>query len=111
MQVPNKLKIGGIIYDIEVVGEDLLPEQAGNIAVVKKRIQILDASDDFMFVTLLHEIFHAINMEMPEERIEFLAQAFYQVLVDNPQLLMEKPKEKIVEKGKRGVGHGTKKNK
>lgn len=105
MTVPNKLKIGGLVYDVTIVGEDLLPEQAGDIVSNKKAIRILKSDDDFMFITLLHEIFHAINMEMPEERIEFLAQAFFQVVVDNPKLF---DKEQPIVR-KRGVEDGKSK--
>lgn len=82
--IPKTLKVGGLTYNISIVGPDLLREEAGDIATEKKQIRILESSEDFMFVSLLHEIFHAINMEMTEERVEFLAQAFYQVMADNP---------------------------
>jgi hypothetical protein len=34
-------------------------------------------------VTLVHEILHAINSEIEEREIEFMAQALYQVFSEN----------------------------
>jgi len=105
MLIPEKLKVGGLIYDIKIVGEDLLRAEAGDITTNKKLIRILQADDDFMFITLLHEIFHALNMEMPEERIEFLAQGLFQVMVDNPEVFVlkeEKIEKKVLRKKEDG---------
>jgi len=101
MQIPKKLKVGGLRYDIRVCTEDELPDVAGDFTSNKKLIRLLKADNDYMCVTLLHEILHAMNMEMPEERIEFLAQGLYQVIADNPILFKEELPPK-----KRGVRHG-----
>lgn len=37
-------------------------------------------------VTLLHELFHAMNWELSEEMLESLSQQIYQVLNDNRNL-------------------------
>lgn len=86
---PKKIKIGGMTYQVTTVtaeSEELEDGIAAKIDAVKGTIRVLEGHPVFMQVSLLHEVLHAINMEFPEERIEFLAQALNQIIVDNPQL-------------------------
>lgn len=84
MNIPDKLKIGGIVYKIELVDEIRDGDNAGRLETKKNRI-LLDKTGPInqLELTLLHEIIHAINIEVEEKDVEFLAQALYQVLVDN----------------------------
>lgn len=87
MNIPEKIKIGGITYQIKIV--DVIDDDssvAGRINTNKCLIQLTNGDSQFMLQTFWHEILHAINMEMPEERIEFCAQAIHQVVVDNPTM-------------------------
>lgn len=86
MKIPKSLKIGGLTYKIEEVDEVDDGDSAGKIVGTKQLIQIGHATNDYMKLTLVHEILHAINAEVKESEIEFLAQALYQVIKDNPEL-------------------------
>lgn len=87
LNVPKKLKIGGNTYAVlKVDAEELGSHTAAQIDFFKQTIKIAKATENAMQVSLLHEIFHGINMEFEEERVEFLAQAFHALIVDNPQL-------------------------
>jgi len=101
MNIPSKLKVGGIIYRVEVVKADEFGEKsAALISTEKCLIKILEGDPQFMQQAFWHELVHAINMEIEEEKVEFLAQALMQVTVDNPQLFEKKRK--------RGDRHGEK---
>jgi hypothetical protein len=85
MQIPKKIKIGGRLYSIFIVSEDDFDDKsAGEIATDKGWIKIVQGQKSFIEQTLLHELFHAINTQLSEETIEFLAQAWYQIMIDNP---------------------------
>lgn len=84
MRIPGKIKIGGIIYKIKIV--DDMKDKAGEYDSSKQTIFICKAKQGSMEVTLLHEILHAINNEMGEVETEFLAQALYQVIKENPKI-------------------------
>lgn len=87
LTIPKKIKIGGMTYKVTIANEeDLDSRTAAQINSVKGTIKVLDGNPIFMQVSFLHEVLHAINMEYEEERIEFLAQALNQIIVDNPQL-------------------------
>lgn len=87
MQIPKKVKVGGIRYTVKIVDEhDIDSEAAALIEVEKCQIKILKGNPQFMGRVFLHEVIHAMNMELTEERVEFLAQAFYQLIADNPKI-------------------------
>ena len=84
MNIPKTLKIGGTNYKIEVVDKiDEDDNTAGKTYTSKQLIKISKGTPDFQQTTLVHEIIHAINMELKETDVEFFTQALYQVLKDN----------------------------
>ena len=89
--IPTKLKIGGIVYKIEQVTSIDNGREMARIEFNKSRI-LLDkrAPREQQEVALWHEIFHAINNEIPHFQVESLAQAIYQVLKDNHMLKGDK---------------------
>jgi hypothetical protein len=86
MNIPNQIKVGGIKYKISIVEDGINEHAAAEINTEKCTIKIRKGNPQFMAVSFWHEILHAINMEMPEERVEFLAQALNQIAVDNPKI-------------------------
>lgn len=93
MNIPNKVKVGGITYKVRVVAPEEMEEKTGGmISTERCWIKVLKAETPFMEQTFLHELLHAINMELGEETTEFLAQALYQVIVDNPRIFEGKNK-------------------
>lgn len=87
MHIPTRIKIGGIVYTVKQVEKiSREDEEAGLITGEEQQIELRKGKPDFMHETFLHEIFHAINMELPEREVEFLAQAMYQIIKDNPRV-------------------------
>lgn len=89
MNLPKKLKIGGIVYSVEQKKDIDDGECAGKIHTDKQLIELSEGTPDYMKVTLIHEILHAINNEVKETDVEFYAQALYQVIKENPELFKE----------------------
>lgn len=84
----DKIKIGALTYKIRYVDSNELPDnEVGQICLETGSIKILKTlANEQKKVTLWHEIFHALNSELLEETVEFLAQAIYMILYDNPEL-------------------------
>lgn len=86
MQIPSTVKVGGLTYGIEIVNKMDDDSCVGKTYFQDLKIKIEKAEKPFMELTFLHEILHAMNAELKETDIEFLAQSLYQVLVDNPKI-------------------------
>jgi hypothetical protein len=87
MNIPSKIKVGGIIYKVKVVDPGDFDDKVGaQISTERCWIKVMRADPQFMKQAFWHELFHAMNMEMEEEKVEFLAQAIMQIMVDNPKL-------------------------
>lgn len=85
----NKIKTGGLWWKIKyVTTADLPTNELADIVKDDKTIKIEDdLAPDIEIEVLLHEIFHALNWEMNEEKTELWAMAWFQVLKDNPQFI------------------------
>lgn len=88
MKIPKTVKVGGITYEVEIV--DKIEEAAAMIHFDEQKIRIQKAKEDFMNQAFWHELFHAINGELRETDVEFLAVSLYQIIKDNPQLFVTK---------------------
>lgn len=84
MNIPNKVKVGGLTYKVEILEE--LDSCVGKTTYEDLDIKIKKAEEDFMNLTFWHEILHTINGELRETDIEFLAMSLYQVFKDNPEI-------------------------
>jgi len=92
MGIPDKIKITGVDYKIELVDEieDDIHESQFRARVLFKenKIKILNSySCQDKFRTLLHEIIHILDdnfkLELEESTIQRLASGLYGVLKDN----------------------------
>ena len=95
MKIPDKVKIGGITYKVEITemfvgGSD----RQGECDPANTIIRVRPGNEDNMWLTFLHELFHAINFfrgifgdEHDEREIESMAQALAMIISDNPGLL------------------------
>ena len=88
--LPNKVKIGGIEYEIrEEDGMEMKHDALGQIFYSKGHIQLeKDMPDDRKEQILIHEILHGIfyeagYLEQEEEMITRVGTVLYQVLKDN----------------------------
>lgn len=98
MTIPDKVKVGGLIYDVRR-SERLAKGDcySAEIDYIKTVIEISNdnceqrAQRDF-----LHEVVHAIYDQMGykdhnEKEIDELAAVLYQVIVDNPDMFKQEP--------------------
>lgn len=92
MQIPDKIKVSGIWYKIEIAKDtsDDMNEalNRGKVAFSKGIIKILDSYfPESKVRTLLHEIIHILDddlgLDLDEKTIRRLASGLYQVLKDN----------------------------
>lgn len=93
MEIPKKIKVNGIDYEIELVEEfkDELHEGAeyrGKVLFKENKIMLLNSyQTDDKFRTLLHEALHILEddykMELSEDTIRRIVSGLYQVLKDN----------------------------
>lgn len=86
MNIPSKLKVGGLTYKVKIADEINEDDCAAFIDHQKLTITVEKAEPEAMRHNFLHEMFHAINFEFTEEKVEFLASALYQVIKDNPTI-------------------------
>lgn len=92
MNIPKFVKIGGTKYRVEVT--DQFTTGSDSLGEMNMRDQVLrvrPCGTDSMFVTLIHEILHAIwyfngYTEHDEKQIDELANALYMVVKDNPRM-------------------------
>lgn len=84
MKIPESIKIGGITYKVDIVEDIDKSDAQGEIDYEKAYIRVKKTNEDSMKQTFLHELFHAMNIDFDEERVEFLSVILYQVIKDNP---------------------------
>ena len=91
-EIPKKVKIGGMTYKVNITPHMSAHDgRVGEISYQDACINILPGHRPYMYLTLLHEVFHALYMHLghtdhDEKEIEQLAAAFYALVVDNPKL-------------------------
>lgn len=86
------LKIGAIVYRVEEV--DQVEGGVAEIDQTQSVIKILKHMDIHQKqLSLIHEVFHAFNSELSEFKTEALAQSFYALLIENPDVFTFKYKE------------------
>lgn len=106
MKIPDKIRIGGVEYDIKFVdnlrkGIELL---YGEISYEDSEIRISNSdgkSHEFQCITLMHEILHGIadhaNLDIEkadtEQVVDTLAKGLYAVLQDNGGRLFDLSKD------------------
>ena len=93
MKIPEKLKVGGLYYDVEITNQMYLgaANVSAEIMYDDLKIHIAPNPEPRMQADFVHEMLHAIchNLgyrEHDEKKIDELAQALYAVFVDNPEM-------------------------
>jgi hypothetical protein len=98
MKIPEKVKIGGITYDVIAVNKPDKTDKNidGNIVYSSGIINIsngFDECEDYKKEVLIHEITHGIlnflNIDKDEDFVEKFSKSLYMVIVDNPDLFKE----------------------
>ena len=90
MKIPQRVKIGGMVYSVKIAerwpgrelgdhdGECFYDRQNGNIIYIGAEL-----SPQAQEVTFLHEALHAMNATINHEFLDSLAEQLYQFLADN----------------------------
>ena len=91
MKIPDKVKIGGLTYDVEIIDTPLTPKNQGEIDYHNLQIKLLSIKPKIMQRTFLHEVLHGIfdNLgyyDVDEKKVDELTGALYALIVDNPGL-------------------------
>ena len=93
MKIPEKIKIGGKIYAVEITDKLDLGNvhYSGEIVYPDLVIRICPSAKGKMEVDFLHEMLHGIfshlgYVDHDEKKIDELANALYMVIQDNPQM-------------------------
>ncbi len=84
MRIPKKLKINAITYDIVFTADEKIKDCLGKVSWRENKIYIDESLGQLQReATLLHEILHVINSNYDNKEVEFLSQAFHQIINDN----------------------------
>jgi len=92
MQIPDKIKVGGFTYTVEITDNlETGSESIGEISYKKLAIRLRPLVKGRMEQSLVHEIVHAVfdnlgKQGQDEEEVDRLAGAFYALIVDNPEM-------------------------
>ena len=95
MNIPKEIKIGGLIYTVEVTENITMgANYTGEIDYKTAAIRIRNMNNKVMQKSLWHELFHGIYdhlgyFEHDEKVIDELAGAIYAIIVDNPEMFKE----------------------
>ena len=95
MKIPEKVKIGGLVYTVEVTDRLVLgPDFAGEVTYSDLTIRIRPAAQASMEQTFLHELTHAIYEFLgyrnhDEKQVDEFASVLHALITDNPGLFAE----------------------
>ena len=93
MKIPKVLKIGGHYVTVNIT-PDVPNDNCGQFDIKKNELLLNEKQEQTQLeASLIHEILHALNICMDEERVEFLSQGLYQVIKDN-KLVFDGKEEK-----------------
>ena len=91
MKIPEKVKIGGLIYEILITDRLVNGNKYdGEVEWKDLEIRLKPQKTDMMKQVLIHEIVHCLEQHIAEDWSEKLitkvANGIYALIVDNPEL-------------------------
>lgn len=93
MKIPDKIKIGGKTYTVEITNKMSLgiSNVSAEILYSDLLIRVSPQAQSKMEADFLHEVIHAIldhqgYKEHDEKRVDEMAQSLYMVIQDNPEM-------------------------
>jgi hypothetical protein len=96
VRFPNKVKIGGITYGIEItenisLGADYNGEWDYRKQVIKIRPMGLGVMERTLVHEIMHGIFYNLGYVSPgEDKVDEMAGALYALIIDNPDMFNNK---------------------
>ena len=101
MKIPEKIKIGGKTYAVEITNNLSLGSvnYSGEIDYSNLAIRICPSAQEKMESDFIHEMIHGIYSflgysEHDEKKIDELANVLYAVIKDNPEMFAMEVQEK-----------------
>ena len=93
MNIPDKIKIGGKVYRVEITNKmDLgISNVSAEILYNELLIRVSPQAQGKMEADFLHEVVHAIldhlgYKDHDEKRVDEMAQSLYMIIQDNPEM-------------------------
>ena len=93
MNIPDKIKIGGKVYRVEITNKmDLgISNVSAEILYNELLIRVSPQAQGKMEADFLHEVIHAIldhlgYKDHDEKRVDEMAQSLYMIIQDNPEM-------------------------
>lgn len=93
MTIPNKVKVGGKVYEVHITNKLDLGNvnYSGEVNYSDLVIRICPQAQQKMEADFLHELVHAIFSHLgysdhDEKKVEELASALYMIIQDNPSM-------------------------
>lgn len=99
MNIPKQIKIGGLMYKVEVV-DSIEAGVVGKIFYKDLLIKVEKSHPDMMLLTFWHEVMHAMNSQIDHVDVEFFAQSMTQIVKDNPVMFQFETEVKKKKKGR-----------
>lgn len=93
MNIPKKLKVGGVVYEVNITDKlELGSQYSGEILRSERKINIRPIAGKEE--TFLHEMVHAIlymggYIDHDEQMVEAISQGLWAVIVDNEKMFKE----------------------
>lgn len=102
MNIPEKVKVGGKTYTVEITDKLYMGRQGYNGEILTDECVIRIApgrTDDDMKAVFLHELTHALGYFMgynnhDEEKVERIAEAILMLIKDNPNIFASEVEKK-----------------
>jgi len=96
MKIPNKVKIGGVTYDVIITKNvDKSDKNIDGLIIYDKQEIIIEEGlpkeygEQIFLHEILHRIFEFLDLDNNEEIIRPLSTALYMVIKDNPEIFKE----------------------
>ena len=86
MKIPETIKVGGLTFKVIIVDDLEDDKSSARTNYQTLTIKIEKAKEEFMKLAFLHEMFHTMNSEFDEEKVESLAVSLFQIITDNPKI-------------------------
>lgn len=101
MNIPDKVKIGNINYEIVKTQNELIFEDEpvdGTISFEESKIELntSNKSEQYIEETFIHEMVHGIfnymGINQSEKLVDKVTKGFHQLVIDNPGIFEKNPR-------------------
>ncbi|MFL0165608.1 hypothetical protein [Candidatus Clostridium helianthi] len=107
MNIPDKVKIGNINYEIVKTQNELIFEDEpvdGTISFEESKIELNTSNKSKQYIeeTFIHEMVHGIfnymGINQSEKLVDKVTKGFHQLVIDNPGIFEKDPRDEKINK-------------